>query len=45
MTTPEGHCISDPFRPEELVAALRCLRSGNSPGLDSIFPEFILHAA
>ena len=41
---PEGHSISDPFRPEELAAALRRLMPGKSPGLDSIFSEFILHA-
>jgi len=28
----------------ELAAALRRLKPGKSPGLDSIFPEFILHA-
>jgi len=44
IPTREGHSISEPFRPEKLAAALRRLRSGNSPGLDSIFPEFILHA-
>jgi len=42
--TPEGHSISEPFRPEELAAALRRLKSGKTPGLNSIFPEFILHA-
>jgi len=41
---PEGHNISEPFRPEEFAAALRCLKPGKSPGLDTIFPEFILHA-
>ena len=40
--TPECHSISDPFGPEELVAALRRLKPGKSPGLDYIFPEFIL---
>jgi len=44
IPTPEGHSISEPFRPEELAAALRRLKPGKSPGLDSIFPEFILHA-
>jgi len=29
---------------EDLVSALRRLKPGKSPGLDSIFPEFILHA-
>jgi len=42
--TPEGHSISEPFRPEEFAAALRRLKPGKSPGLDSIFPEFIPHA-
>jgi len=36
--------ISDPFSPEELTTALRRLRPGKSPSLDSIFPGFILHA-
>ena len=36
--------ISGTFRPEELAAALRRLKPGKSPGLDVIFPEFILHA-
>jgi len=40
----EGHSISESFRPEEFAAALRRLKPGNSPGLDSIFSEFILHA-
>ena len=44
IPTPEGHSISEPFRPEEFAAALRRLKPGKSPGLDSIFPEFILHA-
>jgi len=44
IPTAEGYSISEPFRPEELPAALRRLKPGNSPGLDSIFPEFILHA-
>ena len=43
IPTPEGHAIPEPFRPEEFAAALRCLKPGKSPGLDSIFPEFILH--
>jgi len=42
--TPEGHSITKPFRPEELAAALRRLKPGKSPGLDSIFQEFMLHA-
>jgi len=43
-TAAEGHSISEPFRPEEFAATLRRLKSGKSPGLDSIFPKFILHA-
>jgi len=43
VSTVEGHNISDPFRPEVLSAALRHLKLGKSPGLDSAFPEFILH--
>jgi len=42
--TPMGYSIAEPFRPEELAAALRRLKPGKSPGLDSIFQEFILHA-
>ena len=34
IPTPEGHSISEPFRPEEFAAALRHLKSGKSPGLD-----------
>ena len=44
IPTPEGHSISEPFRSEEFAAATRCLKPGKSPALDSIFPEFILHA-
>ena len=44
IPTPECHSISKPFRPEEFDAALRRLKPGKSPGLDSIFPEFVLHA-
>jgi len=40
IPTPEGHSMSEPFRPEEFAAALRRLKPGKSPGLDS---EFILH--
>ena len=43
IPTPEGHSISEPFKPEELIVALRRLKPGKSPGLDTIFPEFILH--
>jgi len=44
IPTPEGHSISEPFRSEEFAAALRRLKQRKSSGLDSIFPEFILHA-
>ena len=44
IPTSEGHSNSETFTPEELAAALRRLKPGKSPGLDSIFPEFILHA-
>jgi len=44
IPTPEGHSISEPFRLEKSAAALRRLKPGKSPGLDSIFSEFILHA-
>jgi len=44
IPTPEGHSISERFRPEEFAAALRRLNPGKSPGLDSIIPTFILHA-
>jgi len=39
-----GHTIVEPFRPEMFAAALRRLKPGESPGLDSIFWKFILHA-
>ena len=45
IPTPEGHSISEPFRPEEFAAALRRLKPGKSPGLDSIFPELTLYTA
>jgi len=38
IPTPEGYRISEPFRPEDFAAAIRCLKPGKSPGLDSIFP-------
>ena len=44
VSTPEGNSIAGPFRPEELAAALRCLKPGKSLGPDSIFPEYIFHA-
>ena len=43
IPTPEGHSISEPFRPEELAAVLRRLKPGKSPGLDSIVLEIMLH--
>ena len=36
IPTPEGHSISEPFRSEDLAAALRRLKPVKSPGLDSI---------
>jgi len=44
IPTPEGHSISEHFRPEDLPSALRRLKPGKCPGLDSTFAEFILHA-
>jgi len=44
IPTPEGQSICEPFRPEEFADALRRLKPGKCPELDSIFPEFILHA-
>ena len=44
IPTLEGHSISEPFRLEEFVAALRRLKPAKSPGLNSIFLEFVLHA-
>ena len=41
---PKGHSISEPLRLEEFATALKFLKPENSSGLDSIFPEFILHA-
>jgi len=32
IPTPEHHSISEPFRSEELAAALRCLKPGKSAG-------------
>jgi len=37
IPTPECHSISEPFRPEELAAALKHLKQRKSLGLDSIF--------
>jgi len=44
IPAPEGHCISEPFRQEEFATALRRLKPGKSPVLDSNFLEFILLA-
>jgi len=44
IPTPEGHNISEPFRVEELAAALRRLKPGKFPGGDCVFLEFMLHA-
>jgi len=33
IPTPEGHSISERFRPEELAAAPRPLKQGKSPGI------------
>ena len=41
---PEGNRIPGPFTSKELANALKHQEQGKSPGLDSIFPEFILHA-
>ena len=41
---PVSHSISEPFRTEEFAVALRRLKPGKSLGMDSIFPEFIIHA-
>ena len=40
----EGNSISSPFMPGEFAFSLIHLELGKSPRLDSIFPEFILHA-
>jgi len=37
VPTPEGHSISELFKSEELACALRRLKPGKSPELDSIF--------
>jgi len=44
IPTPEGHSISEPFRPETFAAALRRLKPRKSLEWDSIFPKFIPHA-
>jgi len=42
VPAPEGHSISDPFGLEKLAAAFRRMKPRKSPGLDSIFPKYIL---
>ena len=44
IRTSEGHCISEPFRPEEISSAIRRLKPGKSPELHSIFPEIALRS-
>ena len=44
IPTPEGNSTSELIRPKELAATVGCQKPGKSPGLDSIFLEFILHA-
>ena len=43
-TTPDAVNISDNFSQREFTAALQYLKPSIAPGLDSILPEFILHA-
>jgi len=44
VSTLEGGNISGSLTAEELATTLKHLELRKSPGLDSIFPEFILHA-
>jgi len=44
IPTPEGHSVSEPFRPKELAGTLRRLKPGKSSRLDSIFLGLVLHA-
>jgi len=39
IPTREGHSIPEPFREEELAAALRRLKPGKSPGLGFHLPK------
>ena len=43
-TTPDAVNISDNFSQREFAAAFQHLKPGKAPGLDSIFPELMLHA-
>ena len=43
-TTTNQVNISENFLQSELTAALQHLKPGKAPGLDSIFPELIIHA-
>ena len=43
-TTLDPVNISDTFSKREFTAALQRLKPGKAPGLDSIFPELIIHA-
>ena len=43
-TTPDSVNISENFAHRKSTAALQHLKSGKAPCLDSIFPEFIIHA-
>jgi len=44
VETPEENSVSGFFTSEELATALKRLKPGKSPGLDSIFLKFALHA-
>ena len=43
VTTPDPVNISDNFLQKEFTPGLQHLKQGKTPGLDSIFPELILH--
>jgi len=43
VPTPEQSSISGPFTPKGVASVLKHLDPKKSPGLDFIFPEFILH--
>ena len=44
IETPANEGISHDFTPEEFSSAFQLLRTGKTPGPDSISPEIILHA-
>jgi len=44
IQTPEGHRISEPFRPDQLSTPFRRRKPGKSLGSDSFFPECIQHS-